>query len=254
MARGDEYARSTRNPAEASALFQLRDLPLRGKKLRLAHDGSAADGEWARVERTDADDRRRPLEPVLNVADSRPDPVTRRLDMDSGADMCHSLRSAGPRLTRQGRLYANKMVIAVADRMILQEELASEWRVTVERDGCGTVEFVVGKGSDRRGRSPAIGFQQCECGFFGDVVILFCVVPVDRVDSLPRDTRDWLPGGEQTGKLNLNWVHTGDVVYDDSDFPSVLGKVRLPLRLRQRGREKSKRCCSVLQASSKGFR
>src|SRR5215467_4224540 len=157
-------------------------------------------------------------------------------------------------LTRQCRFDPSQMVVTVPHRMILQEELASEWSVTVERHRRRAVELFVGRGPDCRGRRRAVGFQQCECGFFGDVVVLFCMVSVDRIDRVPRHPRDRLAGSEQTRKLDLNWVHTGDVVYNHPDFPSVLGQVRLPLRLRERGRKSSKSCRSVLKTGGKGFR
>src|SRR5512135_1118479 len=110
------------------------------------------------------------------------------------------------------------MVVTVAHRMILQEQLASEWSAAVERLRRGAVELLIGKGPDCRGRRRAVGFQEREWGFFGDVVVLYGMVSVDRIDRVPRHTHDRLAGSEQTRKLDLNWVHTGDVVYDHADF------------------------------------
>src|SRR4051794_6982682 len=103
------------------------------------------------------------------------------------------------------------MVVTVAHRMILQEELASQWSVTVERLGRRAVEFFVGKRPDSRARRRAVGSQQRECGLLGYVVVLIRMVPVDRMDRVPRHAGNGLAGGKQCRKLDLKRVHTGHV-------------------------------------------
>src|SRR5262249_13749459 len=151
------------------------------------------------------------------------------------------------------RFDPSEVVVTVAHRVILQQKLASERSVAVERHRRGAVEFFVGKGTDCRGRRRTVAFQQSECSFFGDVVILFCVIAVYRIDDVPCHTGDRLAGSEQTRKPDLNRIHTGDVVHHYANLPAVFWKARLPLRFGKRGRKSNKRCCSGLETGGEGL-
>src|SRR5262249_57548170 len=92
-------------------------------------------------------------------------------------------RSSGSLLLPAKRRFdPRKVVVTVAHRMVLQEKLARERSVAIERHGRGVVQLFVGKRTDRRSRRCTVRFQQGECSFFGDVVILLCVIAVDRID------------------------------------------------------------------------
>ena len=80
--------------------------------------------------------------------------------------------------------------------MILQHELAGERSIAVQRHGRGAVQFFIGESTDGRGRRGTVSCQQGKRSFFGDAVILFCVIAVYRVDSVPSHTGDRLAGSE----------------------------------------------------------
>src|SRR5215469_16845712 len=97
----------------------------------------------------------------------------------------------------QCRFDPSKMMVTVPHRMILQKELATERSITVERHRGGVVQLFGGKGPNCRGRSRAVDFQERERDFFEDIVVLFRMVTVDRIDRAPRHTGDRLAASEQ---------------------------------------------------------
>ena len=99
----------------------------------------------------------------------------------------------------------SKVVVTVAHRMILKDELASERSIAIERHGRGAIQFFIGESTDCRGRRRTVVCQQRERGFLCNAVILFRVVAVHRVDGIPRHAGDRLAGSEKLAR----WISTG---------------------------------------------
>ena len=95
---------------------------------------------------------------MLDVAQGRPNPVGRRLDIDRGVEMCHRSISSDRGVT-QRRLDPGEMVVTVPHRMIFQKNWQLKWSVTVERHSGGAVELFVGKGADCRGAAAPLAFN-----------------------------------------------------------------------------------------------
>src|SRR3954454_24230322 len=88
---------SFRDPLEVLAFLELGHLPDRDRELRLADPGPGAEGDPALVEPLDLVDRGRPLGPLGDVAEDRPDAFRRGLDSD-GVIEAHVPNGTWPRV------------------------------------------------------------------------------------------------------------------------------------------------------------
>ncbi len=144
------------------------------------------------------------------------------------------------------------MVIAVADRVILEHELARERSLTVERHGRRLCKLLVGQGPDGGRRGGAVLTYQIDRGFPGDAGV-FCRMPgVHLVDVVGRHACNGLALGERLGQLDLYRVDTRDVMHDHADCPPILRHAGLPLRVRETARERDQRAGALLEPVGEG--
>src|SRR6266849_10824367 len=157
-------------------------------------------------------------------------------------------------LTGNRRPDPSEVVVTVAHRMILQHKLAGERSITIERHGRGAIQLFIAKSTYCRCRHRTVGCQKGERGFLSNAIILFRVVSVHRIDDVPGNAGDRLAGSEQTREVDLDWIHTGNVMHHYANLPSVLGKARLPLCFRKCGRKCSQCCCAGLETGGERLR
>ena len=100
------------------------------------------------------------------------------------------------------------------------------WQVSgaslLSETGAARSQLFIAECTDCRCRRSTVLCQQRERGFLGDAVILFHVAAVHRVDGVPSHAGDGLAGGERMRKLDLDWIHTGNVIDHHADLPSIL--------------------------------
>src|SRR5262245_66491023 len=77
------------------------------------------------------------------------------------------------------------VVVAMPNRMVLEEELAGERGIGVERDRSGAIQLLIAESPDGGRSCGAIAPQQVERRLLGDRVVLLGVLRVDRVDVVP---------------------------------------------------------------------
>src|SRR5204863_9048866 len=121
------------------------------------------------------------------------------------------------------------MMIAVPNRMILEEELAAERSIGVQRHRHCTIEIFVAQSPDRRRGRRAIALQKFERLALRDARVLPRVPGVDVVDDVRGDADDRLAAADLLCKVDFQWVHGGDVMEGQADLASVVWRLDLPL-------------------------
>src|SRR5437879_12597492 len=82
---------------------------------------------------------------------------------------------------------------AVAERMVLYEELCGERRVRIERYRGGAIQLVVGEPTNGFRCGLRVPTKQVESVAFWDGAVLTGVFRVDVGHVVPRDARDGFP-------------------------------------------------------------
>ena len=75
---------------------------------------------------------------------------------------------------------------------------------------------------------------------------------IQLVDRIPGHARYRLAAGQRLGQLNLQRVHAGNVMDDDTDLAAVLGNTGLPLGVGEGGGQGGQRLGSLFEAIGKG--
>ncbi len=132
--------------------------------------------------------------------------------------------------------------------MVLEEELARQGRVTVQRNRGGVVETSVVEAPDGIGGVPAVPAQQPDRLLARGVRVLPGVPRVDVVDGRPGHAGDCLPLGDAQRELDLQGIHRRDVMDHHADRPPVAGQVHPPLRIAETGGQVGQIIGSLLEA------
>src|SRR6187431_1071301 len=129
------------------------------------------------------------------------------------------------------------MMVTVTNRVILQKELARQRRVGIERDRSRPIELFVAERTNRSGGCRTVETQQVERRVLRDRGVRLGVRGIDVVDDVPGHTGDRQSTGEYLRQLNLQRVHGGDVVNDDTDRATVSRNAGLPRRVSEHARD-----------------
>src|SRR5438270_10932323 len=97
--------------------------------------------------------------------------------------------------------------------MILDDKLARERSIAIERHGGCAIQFVIGKGAYGSGRSGTVLCQQRESSALCNALIPFGVVAIHCVNGIPRQASNRLARGKQPGQVNLDGIYAGDMMH-----------------------------------------
>ncbi len=100
---------------------------------------------------------------------------------------------------------------------------------------------------DRRRGRVAVALKQVQRFLPGDRRMLLRMPRVDVGHHVPRHALDRLPGGEQLGELDLDWIHGADVMHYDANRAAVVRDRRVPLLVGERRRQRGKRAGSLFE-------
>src|SRR6266480_3618205 len=112
---------------------------------------------------------------------------------------------------------------AVAERMVLYEELRGERRVRIERYRGGAIQLVVGEPTNGFRCGLRVPTKEVESVAFWDGAVLTGVFRVDVRHVIPRDARDGLPVRELAGEIDFQRVHGCHVMDHHADRAAVGG-------------------------------
>ena len=107
---------------------------------------------------------------------------------------------------------------------------------------------------NRGGGCCAVAAKQIERRLLGDRIVLRGVTGIHFVNDVPGHSLDRLALGKRLRQLDLQRVHRGDVMHDNSNLAAVAGDACLPLGVRERGCEINKRARSLFEAFGQRLR
>ena len=145
-------------------------------------------------------------------------------------------------------------MVAVADRVVLEEELAGQRGVGVQRHGRGGVELRITERPDGRRGRRAVAPEQIDRRLAGHRLVVASVSGIDVVHDIPGDADDRLPGGERLRQLDFQRVHAGHVMDHYPDRAAITRNRGLPLPFRQSVREGFERAGTLLEPLGQGLR
>ena len=122
-------------------------------------------------------------------------------------------------------------MIAMPHGVILEKELARQRGVRVERHRSSSIKLLIAQRADRGRGGRAVLPEEIQRRLFRHRVIVPGVRGIDLVHLFRRDAHNRLASGEYLRQLNLQRIHAGDVMDDDSNLAAVSGKTCLPLRV-----------------------
>ena len=136
----------------------------------------------------------------------------------SCSDSGHDLTPFAAAYRPHGPSQTGEMVIAVADGVILEHELARERSIGVERDRRGLGELFVAERADRcrRGRAVRVEADRAPPSFVTAAFSAACFAFIAWMSSMV-DAGDRLAAGDGLRQLDLDRVDAGDVMHDHAD-------------------------------------
>src|SRR5215469_17014106 len=118
------------------------------------------------------------------------------------------------------------MVPAMPHCMVLYNELSRHWRPKTQRERRRVIEFLIREGSHRSGRLTAVLPQEFERGRLRNLSIVLSMFGIQLCDDVPCDIRHGPATGDCSRDINLDWIHGGNMVNDNSDRAVVRGRDR----------------------------
>src|SRR5687768_3939184 len=118
---------------------------------------------------------------------------------------------------------------AVSDRMVLDQELRSEWSVPVQRDGRRVVELLVCKCAYRLRSGMGIASQEVDSLSLVCPMMFLCMFGVHPSHGAPRHANNWPSGGNLRGQMDFNRVNASHMVNDHAHLTAVGWHHRTPL-------------------------
>ena len=121
-----------------------------------------------------------------------------------------------------------EVVPAMPHCMVLDNELCRHRRAKSQRERGRVVEFLIRESSNCRGSPAAVLPQEFERGRLRDLSTVLSMLRIQLRHDLPRDIRNGFATGDGSGDINLDWIHAGNMVNDNSDRAVVGGRDRCP--------------------------
>src|SRR5215470_8854927 len=113
---------------------------------------------------------------------------------------------------------------AVPHCMVFNNELSCHGRTETQRERRRVVEFSIREGSYRSGRLAAVLPQEFERSRLRHLSVVFGMFGIQLCDVLPRDVRNGPATGDCSREVNLDWIHTGNMVNDNTNGALVRGR------------------------------
>jgi len=143
------------------------------------------------------------------------------------------------------------MMEAMSDGVILEQKLAGDRRVGVERNQSGPIELLIAERANRGGRGGAIAVEKLQRSPLRDSGVLLGVTGVHVVDHLVRDAGYRLTGRDRLRQLDLDRIDARDMVHDDADSAPVVWDWRIPLGFGEIVRQGSKGASALFETIGK---
>jgi hypothetical protein len=110
--------------------------------------------------------------------------------------------------------------------MVFDNELSGHRRAETQRERCRVVEFLIRESPHRRSRLAAVLPQQAERGGLRNLLIVLSMLRIQLRNDPPRDIRNGPAIGDCSRDINLDWLHGGNMMNDNSDRAVVRGRDR----------------------------
>ena len=126
----------------------------------------------------------------------------------------------------QGRADARQVVPAVAQCVVLNDELRGDRCAIAQREGRRAIQLVIRKRAYRSGRFTTVPAQEFECDSFRDPRLFVGMLGIQVGDNVPGDVGNGLATGNCPREINLNRIDAGNMMHDDADRTAVSPTLR----------------------------